>query len=77
VRRAREIGARLEANNINQNTIGQNILSEGKRGSEQVNLFEWGKTELIDEIRGIDVNAMTPVEALNELYLLKEKARKL
>ncbi|MBR5111198.1 MAG: DNA mismatch repair protein MutS [Clostridia bacterium] len=78
VARAQEIMARLEVNNVNQNTIGQNILGAGhKKKNEQVDLMEYPKTEFIEEVRKIDVMAMTPIDALNQLFLLKEKAMKL
>ncbi len=78
VARAQEIMARLEVNNVNQNTIGQNILGAGhKKKNEQVDLMEYPKTEFIEEIRKLDVMAMTPIDALNQLFLLKEKAMKL
>jgi len=77
--RAHEIQARLEVSDINQNTIGQNILGEGEkpRKNEQVDLFEYRKTEIIDELQKIDVMALTPMDAINKLFLLKEMARKL
>lgn len=77
VARAQEIEARLEANNINQNTIGQNILEKGKRKNQQQDLFEYGRTELIEELSNLDVLSMSPMDALNRLFLLREKARKL
>ena len=78
VARAQEIMARLEVNNVNQNTIGQNILGAGhKKKNEQVDLMEYPKTEFIEEVRKLDVMAMTPIDALNQLFLLKEKAMKL
>ncbi len=76
--RAHEIQARLEVSNINQNSIGQNILGqETKRENEQVNLFDYQKTEIITELQNIDVMALTPIDAINKLFLLREKARKL
>ncbi len=77
--RAHEIQARLEVSDINQNTIGQSILGEAeeKRANEQVNLFEYRKTEIINELQSIDIMALTPIEAMNKLFLLREKARKL
>ena len=76
--RAHEIQARLEVSNINQKGIGQNILEEGpKRENEQVNLFDFAKTEIINELQSIDVMALTPMDAINKLFLLREKARKL
>jgi len=77
VARAQEIEARLEANNITQNTIGQNILEKGKRKNQQQDLFEYGRTELIEELSSLDVLSMSPMDALNVLFLLREKARKL
>ena len=76
--RAHEIQARLEVSDINQNTIGQNILDDGpKRESEQVDMFDYAKTEIINELQSIDVMALTPMDAINKLFLLREKARKL
>ena len=77
--RAHEIQARLDVSDINQNTIGQNILGEDlqPRKNEQVDLFEYQKTEIINELQNIDVMALTPMDAINKLFLLREKARKL
>ena len=76
--RAHEIQARLEVSDINQKGIGQNILEEApKREDEQVNLFDYAKTEIINELQNIDVMALTPMDAINKLFLLREKARKL
>ena len=77
--RAHEIQARLEVSDINQNTIGQNILGEESvnRKNEQVDLFEYKKDEIIQELQQIDVMAITPMDAMNMLFVLREKARKL
>ena len=77
--RAHEIQARLEVSDINQNTIGQNIIGEnsGPRKNEQVDLFEYRKTEIIQELQELDVMALTPMDAINKLFLLREKARKI
>lgn len=78
VARAQEIEARLEVNNINQNSIGQNILGAGhKKKNQQVELFSYGQTEFVEEVRNLDVLAMTPMDALNKMFLLHEKAMKL
>ena len=78
VARAQEIQARLEVNNIGNASIGQNILGAGhKKKNEQVDLMDFSKTEFIEEVRQIDVMALTPIDALNKLFLLKEKAMKL
>ncbi len=76
--RAHEIQARLEVSDINQNTIGQNILGEGeKRPAAQVDMFEYQKEEIIAALKAMDVMAMTPMDAMNQLFLLREKARNL
>ena len=77
--RAHEIQARLEVSEINQNTIGQNILGEDNtmRKNEQMDLFEYKKDEIIKELQEIDVMAITPMDAMNTLFLLREKARKI
>ena len=77
--RAHEIQARLEVSDINQNTIGQNILGENSqpRMNEQQDLFEYRKMEIIQELQELDVMALTPIDAMNRLFLLREKARKI
>ena len=77
--RAHEIQARLEVSDINQNRIGQNILGDESvnRKNEQVDLFEYRKDEIIQELQQLDVMAITPMDAMNTLFLLREKARKL
>ncbi len=78
IARAREIQARLEVNDINQVAIGKNILEKrGGRKNRQMELLEFGKTELVEELSGMDVLSMSPMDALNALFLLREKARKL
>ncbi len=78
VARAQEIEARLTVHDLTQNSIGQSILDPQKgRKNEQVSLMQLDKTAFITEIQQLDVLAMTPMDALNRLYLLKEKALQL
>jgi len=77
IMRAHEILARLETNDVNQQSIGQNILDDDShKKPKQVNLFESPAMDLVEELRGLDVMSMTPIEALNMLFTLREKARK-
>ena len=64
---------------INQITIGQNILGSNAqpRMNEQQDLFEYKKMEIIQELQELDVMALTPIDAMNRLFLLREKARKI
>ena len=78
VARAQQIEARLEVNNQGNDSIGQSILgAKQKKKNEQVALSDFPKTEFIEEVRSLDVLAMTPMDALNKLFLLREKAMKL
>ncbi len=78
VSRAKEILARLEAGNITQDAIGKNILEKhAGRKNEQLALGEFARAELVQELAGLDVLQMSPMDALNRLLLLKEKARRI
>jgi len=77
IMRANQILARIEANNVNQSSIGQNILgNEEERMPKQVNLFESPAMDLVEELKHLDVMAMTPIDAMNALFVLQEKARR-
>ena len=77
VARAQQIEKRLEVQNSDQNSLGQNILTAERGKQRQVDLMHVPETEFIEEIRGMDVLAMTPMDALNALFLIREKALKL
>lgn len=77
IMRAHEILARLETNDVSQQSIGQNILDDDShKKPKQVNLFEAPAMDLVEELRALDVMAMTPIDALNTLFTLREKARR-
>jgi len=76
ISRAHEIMAKLEVNNVNQTTIGQNILG-GKKKEKQMNLMEYNAVAFAQEIAQIDMDSMSPRDAMNLLYVLREKARKI
>ena len=79
VRRAQEIQARLEVSDVGGNNIGRSILGETdeKPKDMQMDLFAYKQTELVEELKALDVMAMTPMDALNQLFMLREKARKI
>lgn len=77
IKRANQILARLETNDVSQSSIGQNILgTDEERAPKQVNLFESPAMDLVEELRTLDVMAMTPIDAMNTLFKLQEKARR-
>ena len=74
--RAREISARIEVNHGRQQSIGANILEKQlQTQGMQVQMFDTGQSALLEELQNLDVNAMTPMDALQLLYNLKERAR--
>lgn len=77
VTRAHEIQARLEVSDINQESISHHILEKRKKQDKQTDLFHLGQDELMEELKNLDVYALTPMDAMNTLFRLREKARKL
>lgn len=76
VARAQEILARLEAANMSQASIGANILEAHRTEKQmQVGFADFASVNLVEELRALDVNSMTPMDALNALFSLREKAR--
>jgi len=76
--RSRDILQRLEEADISKNSISANILANGTAPkSEQLSLFiETNASEIIAMLKGVDINTLTPMEALNLLYELREKAKR-
>jgi len=77
VARAHEIQARLEVSDINQESISANILEKKKKEAKQTDMFHLPQDDLIEELQNLDVLSVTPMDALNILFRLREKARKL
>ena len=77
VARARQIMARLEVDDEINGSLGEKIISRKRGADMQLSLDNLGPVELVDEIKAMDVMSMSPIEALNTLYTLSEKARRL
>ena len=78
VKRARQIMARLEVKDEQEGNIGQRILDSRKNGgNRQIEMTELKPMELIEEIRSQDVMSMSPIDAMNQLFKLVEKARRI
>ena len=76
--RAHEILARLETRDKNQLSIGQNIIGEKpQEGPAQMTLFDSGAMDIVEELKAIDVMALTPIEAMNLIFKLREEARRI
>ncbi len=77
VARAHEIQARLEVSDINQEAISSSILEKKKKQVKQTDMFHLAQDDLIEELQNLDVLSVTPMDALNILFRLREKARQL
>ena len=78
ISRARQIMARLEVDGQLNGSIGQSILEKRSKGStRQLGIGDLKPIELVEEISKLDVVGMTPIEALNKLFELNEKARRI
>lgn len=79
IERAKEILNKLEEADISKKEIRERKAKKPLDG--QIDIFSYSSfskkyDELIDEIRKIDVTTLTPIEALNVLYNLQQKALK-
>ena len=78
IARARQIMARLETDTETRGSISQSILDKRKNGGDkQLSIGDIGPMALVEEIRAMDVMSMSPIDALNALFKLSEKARRI
>ena len=75
--RARQIMARLEVDDQQRGNLGKNILDEHRAKDRQLGLMDFQPMELAQEIAALDVVSMTPIDALNKLFELNEKAKRI
>ncbi len=77
IARARQIMAKLEVDDQQNGSIGASILDDRKvKNERQVGILDIGPMALVQEITELDVVSMTPIEALNKLFELNEKAKR-
>jgi DNA mismatch repair protein MutS len=76
IERAKEILSELEMENFETRDARIRDIRE-KQGASQLELFDSGLLHqaLIDEIRSIDIDGLTPMEAINVLHELIRKAK--
>ena len=78
IARARQIMARLEVNDQQRGNLGQNILDDHKKPQDrQLGMLDFKPMELVQEIAALDVVSMTPIDALNKLFEINEKAKRI
>ena len=77
IARARQIMARLEVDGQANGSIGKSILEERRAPDRQLGMMDFKPMELVEEISALDVVSMTPIDALNKLFELNEKAKRI
>lgn len=76
VKRAKVILKELESNKIDIEFKAENAVIEDEEDI-QYNFSANGKNEIIEILKTIDVNTLTPIEAMQTLYDLKKKSEEL
>lgn len=76
VKRAKVILKELEANKINIEFKAENAVLDEEEDI-QYNFSANGKNEIIEILKTVDVNTLTPIEAMQTLYDLKKKSEEL
>jgi DNA mismatch repair protein MutS len=72
--RAKIILANLEEEDLTPAGTPHHASPRPKDNGYQLSLFVPQENPVVDELKALDVNAMTPIEALNALYALQKKA---
>jgi len=75
-KRANDILASLESKEITPLEIKKAKIAKRKGLEGQFTLFEFTDDEIRNELRKIDINTLTPIEAINKLSELKTKVEK-
>jgi len=75
--RAKKILAKIENGDLSLNDIPDSLEDEddSKRSHVQLKLFRKPERLLIEDLSNLDISTMTPLDALNYLDELGEKAR--
>jgi DNA mismatch repair protein MutS len=74
--RAKQILIQLEENHLNK--YGQPNIAPPKSkasGSIQMTLFEWKDNAVVDRLKSLEIERMTPIEALQQLEALQRQAK--
>ncbi len=77
INRARQIMARLEVDEQQKGSLGESIVAGKKGADRQMAIQDIAPMEIVDDLVALDIMAMSPIEALNTLFTLKEKASRI
>ncbi len=73
VQRANEVLEEMEGDS-NRKTGAQESPKRKKEVAQQISFFGQ-KSPVVEELEGLDINSLTPLEAIHKLYELQKKAR--
>lgn len=77
VKRAKVILRELEANAVQIEFKAEDSIIEEEENDIQYNFTANGTQEILEILKTVDVNTLTPIEAMQTLYDLKKKAQEL
>lgn len=77
VKRAKVILKELEANSVKIEFKAEDSIIEEDESNIQYNFTANGRQEIFEILKTVDVNTLTPIEAMQTLYDLKKKAEEL
>ena len=77
VKRAKVILKELESNAVEIEFKAEDSILEEEENDIQYNFTANGKQEILEILKTVDVNTLTPIEAMQTLYDLKKKAQEL
>ena len=73
VQRANEVLEKMEEDS-GRKTGARESPKRKKEVAQQISFFGQ-KSPVVEELEGLDINSLTPLEAINKLYELQKKAR--
>lgn len=71
IKRAKEILKELTSGKTDDKETFANISPHNNEDDMQLNLLDTASNEVTDKLKSVDVNTLTPIEAMNLLYELK------
>jgi len=76
IRRAQKVLSSMEKEeyNLSNSLVSEDVNSFSKKGHRQLGLFQKNENIVIEKLQKLDIDSMTPLEALNCLNQLKKKA---
>ncbi len=73
--RSKEVLTNLESKELTPYEVKKEKLKNLQKIDNQINMFEFKDDKLRDELRDLEIDKITPVEALNKLNELKKKVK--